>query len=320
MAIKAIILAAGKGTRMRSDFLKVAHKVAGRMIVDYVVQAVLGIEVDEILIVVGHQSDVIKNQLTHPKIKFVTQREQLGTGHAVLQTETAFSPDQNDVVIVLAGDCPLIQPETLENLLAIHKEANASATILTTELEDPGTYGRILRGKMGTVAGIREAKDCTEDELKINEINTGAYCFCSKQLFKALHQIRPTNTQKEYYLTDVIQILKEKGKTVEAYCTPDRDQVIGVNTRMDLASINKIIYKRNNLSFMKAGVTLIDPETTFIDSTAKIGHDTVIEPFCMIVGNSHIGQHSYVGAHSYVRDGEFAAKTVLPPYTRVGIN
>ena len=301
MSFKAIILAAGKGTRMKSEFLKVLHEVAGKPIVNYVIDTVKKVGINDIILVVGHQSELVKKITSYTPLTYALQEEQLGTGHAVMQTEPYLTLDKDEEVIVLAGDCPLISKETLVNLIETHQESNALATVLTTIMDNPGSYGRILRGKMGTIIGIKEAKDCTPEEYQIKEINTGIYCFKTKFLFDALKKITNKNVQNEYYLTDVIKILKEEGDAVSAYCTKNVNEALGINTRMDIAEINKIIYQNNNLHFMKEGVTIIDPNTTFIDSTAKIGQDTVIYPFTFIEGAAEIPEHTVIPPHSHIK-------------------
>jgi bifunctional UDP-N-acetylglucosamine pyrophosphorylase / glucosamine-1-phosphate N-acetyltransferase len=315
MGLKAIVLAAGKGTRMKSEILKVAHHVAGKPIVSYVVDAVLKLGVDEVFMVVGHQAEIIKNTVKHKKIKYVFQEEQLGTGHAVKQVETSFNLKKEDSVIILAGDCPLIEVETLNNLVATHKESNAVGTILTATMRDPANYGRILRGKMGTVTGIKEAKDCSSEELKVDEINTGVYVFEAEYLFDALNQVKTNNVQQEYYLTDVIRILKDSGEAVSASLIDDEDQVIGINTRLDQARINKIIYQKNNKHLMEDGVTIIDPDSTFIDSTVKIGQDTIICPFAVIKGETKIGKHCHIGPYSFLNNDIIKDNEEIAPFT-----
>lgn len=315
MSLDVIILAAGKGTRMKSDTLKVLHQVAGKPILQYVVDTVLKCDVDHIYLVVGHQEDKVKELIRHPKISYVRQEKQLGTGHAVLQVEPHIKNHTKSDIFVLAGDCPLIEETTLSALLAIHQESSSRATVLTTKLENPASYGRILRGRMGTMIGIKEAKDCTPEELAIQEINTGVYVFDSHALFRGLKKITTSNSQQEYYLTDVIHILKDEDQAVEAYCTSDSSQAIGINTREDISKTNKILYTRNNIRFMQDGVTIIDPDTTFIDSTVKIGQDTVVFPFCNILGNTVIGANCEVGPQAYIKDGYIEAGSVVPPFT-----
>jgi bifunctional UDP-N-acetylglucosamine pyrophosphorylase / glucosamine-1-phosphate N-acetyltransferase len=318
MGLHAIILAAGKGTRMKSDILKVAHRVAGKPIVEYVLDTVSSLGVDGVYMVVGHQAELIQSSLAHPKMTYVTQAEQLGTGHAVMQVAPYFQSNTTDSVIVLAGDCPLISEATLRNLLAVHTESNAAATVLTTMMDPPGTYGRIHRGKMGRLAGIKEAKDCTPKELEIREINTGVYIFNAKYLFAILPELSTNNAQNEYYLTDVIHMLKARGKSIEAYCTPDSDQAIGINTRMDMAKINAILYQNNNQILMQEGVTIVDPASTFVDSTVKIGRDSILNPFTVIRGETQIGHNCQIGPHAVLTDCQVDDNSVVPPFSVIG--
>lgn len=317
MKTNAIILAAGKGTRMKSELLKVAHHVAGKPIVSYVTDTVRDIGVDQIYMVVGHQADSIKTLFTQDPVQFVLQEEQLGTGHAVMQVREHYPLNEESIVLILAGDCPLIKPSTLQNLLNMHTESNAAATILTTKMEDPASYGRILRGNMGTVLGIKEAKDCSESELKITEINTGVYAFTASFLFENLKDLNTNNTQGEYYLTDIIHILKAHGEPIAAYCIDDSDQAIGINTRMDLAKSNQVIYQRNNHHFMTEGVTILDPASTFIDSTVKIGRDTIINPFTVIKGNTIIGNNCVIGSHCYLDNICFEDHSIISSHSHL---
>ena len=320
MNVKAIILAAGKGTRMKSGLLKVAHEVAGKSIVGYVVEAVTDIGVSDIYIVIGHQADTIKKRIKHPNAVFVSQDEQLGTGHAVQQVTQHFGGKPDSTVLILAGDCPLIKPDTLRRLIESHEESNASATILSTNMDEPAKYGRILRGRMGTVTGIKEAKDCSVKELKIKEVNTGVYAFRASDLFTHLNSLNTNNKQGEYYLTDIIHILKEKGEVVSAYLLDDPDQAVGINTRLDLAKTNGILYQENNKYFMEEGVTLLDPKSTFIDSTVKIGQDTIIAPFTCIKGTTTIGTGCEISPHCFIENGKIENNTVVPPFTCITDN
>jgi len=316
--INAIILAAGKGTRMKSSLLKVAHQVAGKPIIRYVIDAVDDMGVDHIYMVIGHQADALKALIQHPKTTYILQAEQLGTGHAVMQVKPNIdltANDANDSVIILAGDCPLLTSQTLKNVVQTHQESGAAGTILTTKMKNPDRYGRILREKEGAVIGIKEAKDCTDQVRQINEINTGAYVFNQQLLFQSLDKVTTQNTQGEYYLTDVIHILKESGHGVSAYCMDNPDQAIGINTRLDLAKTNKTLYQDNNHRLMESGVTIIDPNSTFIDTDVKIGQDTVIEPFTIIKEHTVIGDNCVIGAYSYISNGDIKADSVLTPYT-----
>lgn len=240
--IKAIVLAAGKGTRMNSDLIKVAHTVGGKPIINHVIDTLSAMKnLNEIVMVVGHQADVVKRLTEGPNVKFVEQNEQLGTGHAVVQVSPHIQLNDDDLVIILAGDCPLISADTLNTLIETHKEAAAKGTVLTISLEDPARYGRILKDDNGNVLAIREAKDCTPGELKINEVNSGVYCFNGPALFNALKSLSTDNAQGEYYLTDVLEILRKDGNTIAAYCTPNSNEALGVNTPEDLALIESIL-------------------------------------------------------------------------------
>ena len=311
--MKAIILAAGKGSRMKSDRLKVLHEVAGKCVLSYVVDTVETLPVDEIIIVIGHQAEAVEATIKNNKITFVTQHEQKGTGHAVMQVKDAMSIQQKENVLVLAGDCPLIQKSTLESLMAHHQETHADATILTTCMDDPGSYGRILRGEGGHVTGIQEAKDCSQDMLQIKEINTGAYLFDSEQLFEALTHITDKNTQGEYYLTDVIKIINNNGGTISGYCTERKSEAIGINTRQDLGEINTILYAQNNDFWMSNGVTIIDPKTTYIDSTVTIGEDTIIYPCSTITGDTVIGKSCEIGPNIYLTGERVPENSQIKP-------
>ena len=300
---------------MKSDTLKVLHNVAGKPILQYVVDAVSKCGVDEIFIVIGHQAEKVKSQVKGKNLTFITQTEQLGTGHAVMQVEPYICSPEHSTIIVLAGDCPLINPETISSLLERHRESNASVSILSTKMKDPATYGWILRGRMGTVVGIKEAKDCTKEELEINEINTGIYAFHKEALCHSLKLITTNNAQQEYYLTDAIHIIKSKGDVVEALCIPDSDQAVGINTRMDLAKINEIIYQNTNINLMKNGVTIVDPKTTYIDGTVEIGQDTIIEPNVVIKGGTTIGKNVTIQSFSYIENAIILDDTIVSANT-----
>ena len=315
--INAIILAAGKGSRMKTKLSKVLHQVAGKAIVSHVVSTLEQINTNELFMVVGYQGDQVREHFSESSLTFVEQTEQLGTGHAVKQVQDQYHDYDTDV-IVLAGDCPLITEETLQCLIDAQHETNAAATVLTTKLTDPARYGRIIRSSTGSLTGIVEAKDCDAEQLAVTEINTGAYIFKSKLLFDCLDKITTNNKSKEYYLTDVIAILKDQGERVDAYCTPHSDQVLGINTRQDLATINQILYKRNNQNFMDNGVTIIDPNTTFIDSTVTIGEDTVIYPFTCILGNTVIGKNCTISPNTFIFDSQLADDQVTNANQSIG--
>jgi bifunctional UDP-N-acetylglucosamine pyrophosphorylase / glucosamine-1-phosphate N-acetyltransferase len=317
--MKVIILAAGKGTRMKSDMSKVMHKVGGKPVINYILDSVHSLGSEEIFVVIGHQADKIKDSLKNEEknIRYVLQEQQLGTGHAVMQVEQHLNECDEEEVLVLPGDCPLISANTLKQLFLKHREENAIVSILTTELPEPASYGRILRDEVGSVMGIREAKDCTKDQLNIKEINTGIYLFKCSSLFEAIKEINTNNKQKEYYLTDVIEIVKNQRKTVTAFCTKNNEEIIGINSRADLALVNKYLYKSTNKRLMEEGVTILDPETTFIDSSVKIGNDTVISPFTVIKGKTEIGKRCEIGSHCFIEDKILKEGTVVSAFTKL---
>ncbi|MBT6119892.1 NTP transferase domain-containing protein [bacterium] len=314
MSLIGVVLAAGKGTRMKSSVPKVLHPVCGKPMVHHVVDSLGKISADQIYIVVGFGGDSIKDSFSNDKLTFVEQKEQLGTGHAVLQASNKFNNDTSDVVLVLAGDCPLISPNTLNSLVHYHNNSGAKATVLTANLEDPAKYGRIIRASDGELLGIREAKDCSPEDLLVKEINTGVFCFDKTFLVDGLAELGTNNTQGEYYLTDIIHILKKKNERVEAFCLHDFTEVLGANTRQDLAVLNAIGFDKKNQEIMLSGVSIIDPKSTFIDQDVYIGEDTVIHPFSVIKGHSVVGKHCIIESHTVLTDVNLEDHTVVPAF------
>lgn len=292
----AIILAAGKGTRMKSKLYKVLHQVAGKAMVDHVLAQLEANHMDNIVTVVGFGAENVEQALGE-RTKYAVQKKQLGTGHAVMQAADLLS-DLDGQTLVISGDTPLFKAATLQKLVDYHTAKKASATVLTSIAPDPTGYGRLVRNDIGIVEKIVEQKDATPEEQAIDEINTGVYCFDNKTLFDALKLLSNDNAQGEYYLTDVIGILKKRGDIVAAYRMADFDESMGVNDRIALAKANEIMRNRINTHWMEEGVTLLDPKTTYIDSDVKIGSDTVIEGGVTIKGNTVIGTDCYISAHS----------------------
>lgn len=245
--LAAIVLAAGKGVRMRSDLPKVFHEILGEPMLTYVLETIKKLKPRATYLVVGHMRDLLMDYYQGWELKFVTQEEQLGTGHAVMQVKP-FLSDFLGTVLVLNGDVPLITEKTLRQLIDFHLQNRAAATDLTAVLPDAGNYGRVIRKETGELVKIVEKKDATPEELKINEINTGTFCFDKEALFAALAEVRPDNAQKEYYLTDTIEILKKKGLPVFAFRAPDPSETLGVNTREELVEIEKILLKISEIS------------------------------------------------------------------------
>ena len=296
----AIVLAAGKGTRMKSKLYKVLHQVCGKTMVEHVVDQLSKANIDNIVTVVGFGADTVKQALGS-KTSFALQQQQLGTGHAVMQTKDLLGDAEGETLVV-SGDTPLFTAETFNHLFEYHEQRHAAATILTSVAPDPTGYGRIVRNDVGIVERIVEQKDATKEEQAIKEINTGVYCFDNAKLFEALKKINNDNAQGEYYLTDVIAILKKQGEVVTAYRDNDFNETMGVNDRVALARANKIMQARINKHLMEQGVSMIDPSTTYIDADVKIGQDTVVEGGVVIKGHTTIGSDCFIGSGSRIID------------------
>ncbi|WP_294375453.1 bifunctional UDP-N-acetylglucosamine diphosphorylase/glucosamine-1-phosphate N-acetyltransferase GlmU [uncultured Clostridium sp.] len=294
----ALVLAAGQGKRIKSDLPKVLHKVCGKEMVKHVIDSVRGAGIDDVNLIIGKGAELVKERTSDRNVSYSLQEEQLGTGHAV-KCSKEFLKDKKGVVAVFAGDTPLIKTSTIEKLFAEHINNENSATILTSLVEDPTGYGRIVRDSNGQVLKIVEHKDCNEDELKINEMNTAIYCFDIELLVKALDKITNNNNQGEYYLTDVIEILKKDNKKIGAVIT-EFEETIGVNSRVQLAEAEQILRKRINLKHMNNGVTLIDPNTTYIGVDVEIGKDTIIYPNNILEGNTKIGERCLLYQNSRI--------------------
>lgn len=296
----AIILAAGQGSRMKSKLYKVLHPVAGKPMVEHVVGQVEAAGSDRIVTIVGFGAEKVKQHLGN-RSEYALQEEQLGTGHAVLQAESLLK-DKDGITLVVCGDTPLLTSETLNDLFEYHQEKGAKATILTAIAEDPTGYGRVLRDDLGIVTRIVEQKDATSEEARVQEINTGTYCFDNKMLFEALTKVGTANAQGEYYLPDVIEILKSQGQIVAAYRMKNLEEALGVNDRIALAEASRTMRKRINRMHMQNGVTLIDPVNTYIDVDVEIGSDTVVEAGVVIKGKTVIGEDCFIGANSEIVD------------------
>ncbi len=300
----AIVMAAGKGSRMKSldEFhSKVSYPILGRALVKYVIEAVKPLNPKEIVTIVGFGGEKTK-KIVQDDSKVVWQTTLDGTGHAVLQTKEILQ-NRKGATIVLCGDTPLITTETLQNLFKKFEKDGDSATILTTVMEKPAGYGRIVREeKSKKILAIKEDKDCNELEKYIEEVNTGIYVFDNELLFKYLNQITPNNAQHEYYLTDVISLMVNDNKQVGAYILEDAEEVFGINDRVQLSYAAKVIRKRVNKKLMLSGVSMEDPDTTYISPDVEIGQDTVILPFTTITGKSKIGHSNLIGPNCYIQN------------------
>ncbi len=309
MKIAAVILAAGKGVRMCSSLPKVAHQAAGKAMIVHIVEAVEQAGINDIKVVVGHGREVVQSLLSAKKVEFAIQEQQLGTGHALLQAEKHI--DTPSAVLVLAGDTPLLRPSTLQGLIQYHLAKGVQATVLSADLEDPSGYGRIIRQDKGLFSRIVEEKDANEKEKMVQEINTGIYCFQAPQVFQLLQQINTCNAQGEYYLTDVLEIIKGQGAEVEILKLEDAQEIYGVNDRIQLAYVEKILRKRKNQELMRQGVTIIDPSSTFIDQDVRIKADSIILPFTIIEGTTQIGSDCKIGPYSRISDSYIGDKVTI---------
>ncbi|MEC1291216.1 bifunctional UDP-N-acetylglucosamine diphosphorylase/glucosamine-1-phosphate N-acetyltransferase GlmU [Bacillus mojavensis] len=305
----AVVLAAGQGTRMKSKLYKVLHPVCGKPMVEHVVDEALKLSLTKLVTIVGHGAEEVKKQLGD-KSEYALQAEQLGTAHAVKQAQP-FLADEKGVTIVICGDTPLLTAETMEAMLKEHTQKEAKATILTAVAEDPTGYGRIIRGESGAVQKVVEHKDASEEERLVTEINTGTYCFDNEALFRAIDLVSNDNVQGEYYLPDVIEILKNEGETVAAYQTGNFQETLGVNDRVALSQAELFMKERINKRHMQNGVTLIDPMNTYISPEAVIGSDTVIYPGTVIKGEVQIGEDTIIGPHTEIMNSSIGSRTVI---------
>lgn len=301
MNFKAIILAAGKGTRMRSEIPKVLHKVCGKPVLNYVLDIAKSLRSLKTYVVVGHGSQKVKDAVGDG-VDFVQQDRLLGTADAVNRC-TSYLKNYQGTILVLCGDTPLLSKDSVAALLKKHHRSGDSATVLTAIVDNPHGYGRIVRETQGCIKAIREEKDATVTENKIKEINAGVYCFRSKDLFGALKKVKLNPGKKEFYLTDIIELLIAQGKNVGTFTTQDGTAALGINTREDLAQAQAVIRRRILSKHMLSGVTVIDPLTTFIEPGVAIGRDTVIHPMTVIHTDVRIGKNCSIGPMARLRPG-----------------
>ena len=296
-----LILAAGKGTRMKSALPKVRHEAVYHPILSYVLDAASEVGADDVCTVVGHGAEEVKAAF-EGRTSFVLQKEQKGTGHAVREGLSAFEDHKEGTVLVLCGDTPLLRGETLKALCAYHEEKGSVVTVMTASLADPFGYGRIIRSEEGNLLRIVEQRDATEEERAVCEINSGVYCFDLSFLRSAVAQLQDNNDQGELYLTDTIAIANREGKKASAFEISDFEEVKGINDRVQLSEAAKILRRRTAEKLMRSGVTLVDPDSTVIDPYAVIGEDTVIEPFTVIKGKTVIGKNCVIGPDAEIKD------------------
>ena len=305
----AIVLAAGQGTRMKSNLYKVLHPVCGKPMVAHVIDNIEKLGAERIVSVVGHGAEKVEETLGE-KSEYALQKEQLGTAHAVQQAESLLE-NLEGTTIVVCGDTPLIRSETMSALIAHHNESGAKATILTAIADDPTGYGRVIRAENGQVLRNVEQKDATKEEQEVVEINTGTYCFDNKVLFETLKKVTNNNAQGEYYLPDVIGILQAEGALVSAHVTEDFSETLGINDRVVLSEAERVMRRRLAEMHMRNGVTIINPESTYISADAEIGRDTVLQPGTMIEGKTVIGDGCIVGPNSQIVDSVIGDRTTI---------
>lgn len=309
MSLHAIVLAAGQGKRMKSKLYKVLHPVCGKPMVLHVVDLAKALGAERTVVVVGHGAEAVRAAMGE-RAEFVMQEQQLGTGHAVMQAAPLLA-EADGTTIVLYGDTPLLTAETVGQMVKAHQAQGGAVTLLTAHLANPTGYGRIIRDDSGAVIGIVEEKDCTEEQRRITEINTGTYCFDNRKLFAALKQITNENAQGEYYLTDVIGIMNQAGEKAAGFVMSDPMESIGVNDRVALAEVEALMRRRINHRHMLQGVTIIDPEQAYIDVDVQIGQDTVIHPGTILRGHTVIGTDCEIGPDTEITDSTIGSGCVI---------
>jgi bifunctional UDP-N-acetylglucosamine pyrophosphorylase/glucosamine-1-phosphate N-acetyltransferase len=310
--LAVVVLAAGKGTRLKSSFAKVLHRVGGRTLIEHVVRACTPLGAKQTVVVVGHQGEQVTSMVEPFGAETVLQQPQHGTGHAMQVARRALG--RAKLAVVLPGDAPLVHSETLKALVAAHRAGNAAATILTGVLADPSGYGRILRKSETAVRAIVEESQLTEEQRELNEINSAIYCFTLEKLWPALAHIRPNNQHRELYLTDTIAAMAGGGETVLAAVAPDSREILGCNTRADLAEVDRVFRERKRAALMDAGVTIQLPETVLIDPDVMAGEDTVIEPGVQLLGKTKIGARCTIRSGSVLSDALLGDEVTVEPH------
>ncbi|MFH1624834.1 MAG: bifunctional UDP-N-acetylglucosamine diphosphorylase/glucosamine-1-phosphate N-acetyltransferase GlmU [Pseudomonadota bacterium] len=308
--IATLILAAGKGTRMKSNLVKVLHPLMGAPMLSFPIEVAKKVGSEKIIVVIGYQGELIREKFETEGLVFVEQQEQLGTGHAVLCAKDSLKDFAGDVLI-LCGDVPLLREETIRGLIGVHQRGGSKIAVLTTKLENPEGYGRIIRGDDNQILSIVEEKDASDVERKVKEVNGGIYCADARYLFHALQLVRRENKQSEYYLTDIVGLANEENEKVLNFSAEDPFEAMGINTRVDLARVNEVIRKEMLTRLMMEGVSIIDPQTTFIERDVQIGRDTVIYPNCYIRGTSVIGEECILESGSTITNCIIGDRVVI---------
>jgi len=315
--VNIVILAAGLGTRMKSKQAKVLHRAGGLSLAEHVVRAALTLApADRIFAVVGHQADQVRAELAGTGIGFITQTEQKGTGHAVRSCRDQLA-SRGGLLVVLYGDCPLLSAGTLRRLVELQATFPHAATVITTLLDNPFGYGRVVKDSNGSIAAIVEEKAATAEQRAIREINSGIYCFEAGLLWKHLDEIGTENPAGEYYLTDIVEIFRRHGRSCGTLLLDDPREVLGINTRVDLAEVDRVFRERKTRDLMLAGVSIENPESVTIETDVSIGADTVVEPFARLLGKTTIGGDCRIGACSILIDSTLGDRVTVGPYTLI---
>jgi len=334
--IMAIILAAGKGTRMKSRYPKVLHRVFGQPMVSYVLESVQRAGIEKLWVVIGYQADTVKSELEDLNLKslnWVCQEEQLGTGHAVRMALECI--ERKEVVtLILCGDTPLLRPETITQIITHHQASGASLTILTAILDNPRGYGRVLRDEEGLPSSIVEERDATAEEKEIREVNTGIYCIETGRLEHVIGQLEDKNAQSEFYLTDIVHLIRKDGGSIAACRVSDPEEIEGVNDRIDLALAHRALQKRRTIDLLKSGVTIYQPENIYLEKTVHIGKDSIIFPYSTFLGTVDIGENCRIASHCCLKNAaignnvdvgfgsilngvSIASGSIIPPHSRL---
>jgi bifunctional UDP-N-acetylglucosamine pyrophosphorylase/glucosamine-1-phosphate N-acetyltransferase len=312
--VSVVILAAGLGTRMKSAKAKVLHEAGGDTLVNHVLQAALAVaSPDRIVIVVGHQAEQVKANVKVSGVRFAEQHERLGTGHALLCAQPSLPAEPGDLLI-LNGDGPLVRPSTLQALVNLHTRRNGGGCVATVELDDPTGYGRIVRNDSGDIAAIVEQKSASKEQLAIREINTGVYLFASLPFWAHIEEMQPNNPAKEYYLTDMVEILSRHGYPVTPFLVTDETELLGINTRAELAVADSILRARKNQELMLSGVTMEHPSSSLVDVHVTVGIDTIIGAQVQLRGSTTIGSNCRIGAGSILRNCDIEDGVEILPY------
>jgi len=315
--VSVVILAAGLGTRMKSSLAKVLHRAGGAPLIEHVVRAACAIAAPErIVVVTGHQASGVEAAVSGHGVRFQLQAEQRGTGHALAVCRGQAGLEAG-LLVVLYGDCPLLEPSTLARLIEAHRASGAAATVLTARLADPSGYGRILRDARGHVAAIVEEKDATPEQRAVDEINSGIYCFDAAALWPCIESLQPSPVTGELYLTDVIALLRQGGRFSVPFLIGDPGEILGINTRADLAEADRILRARKARALMLDGVTIEKPETVSIDPDVEIGRDAVIGPFAQLLGRTRIASGARVGACSILINAVLEENAEVLPFCHI---